>query len=73
MGTPLQQHVNVEIIETMNHLQKVMGFIVAFLRMSLAFNAVMMWNVRKGPNFALMSSAKTNPNVQKVLKTMELL
>ena len=70
LDTPLQQHVNVE---TMNCLLKVMDFIAASLRMSLAFNAVMMWGVRKGQNSAFMSSAKTNPNVQRVLKTMELL
>ena len=68
--TPPQQLVNVE---TMNCLQKVMDFIVASQEMSHAFNVVMMLNVRKGLNSALMSSAKTNPNVQKVLKTMALL
>ena len=70
LGIPPQQLVNVE---TMNSLLKVMDFIVASLRMSLAFNRVMMLNVPKGLNFALISSAKTNPNVQRVLKTMELL
>ena len=68
--TPPQQLVSVE---TMNCLLKAMDFIVASLRMSLAFKGVMMLNVRKGQNSALVSSAKTNPNVQKVLKTMELL
>ena len=70
LGIPPQQLVNVE---TMNSLLKVMDFTVASLRMSLAFNRVMMLNVPKGLNFALISSAKTNPNVQRVLKTMELL